>query len=86
MPEATGPTKYRGFTLDADTNARGEWIGMIDGDEITAGPQRSKREALREARKSVNRKLGKSEPKVRRTVETDEGYFDRLRDEIRDDS
>lgn len=53
------PETYRGRTIDADTNSDGAWVAIVDGNETKAKPQRSRTDAMRSARGSVNRSLGK---------------------------
>lgn len=53
------PETYRGRTIDADTNSDGAWVAIVDGNETKAQPQRSRVDAMRSARSSVNRSLGK---------------------------
>lgn len=76
---------YRGHQIDADTNTDGAWIALVDGDE-KGRPQRSRDDALREARASVNRSLGQTEPRADRgedQVLVDDEFWRAMREAIR---
>lgn len=77
--------EYRGHQIDADTNTDGAWIALVDGDE-KGRPQRSRDDALREARASVNRSLGQTEPKPAATAGAelvDDDFWRSMREAIR---
>lgn len=79
------PIDYRGHTIDADTNTDGAWIALVDGDE-RGRPQRSRDEALREARTSVNRSLGQTEPRSttgEHQVLVDDDFWRAMREAVR---
>ncbi len=79
--EARGPESWRGVEIDAQTNERGEWIAFVAGDEVD-GHERSRADAIRRARSSVNRRLGKVE--TRRSVVGDgDGWVEAMREAIR---